>query len=138
VYATFYGLGLNNTTNGVDPNNVFNYFLIGLWRQDIVTKDGNCTSTIRRYARRQSSPGVSATAYKEGFVPRERSTGRRRRQQRPSTQTDRDDLDGTNLDRGPRCLSQGKKADYDDIVTMGLALSNDGKPVPSHATNTCG
>ena len=25
--------------------------------------------------------------------------------------------------------------DYDDIVTMGLALSNDGKPVPSQATN---
>src|SRR5207247_10945751 len=35
-------------------------------------------------------------------------------------------------------LSQGKKADYDDILTMGLALSNDGKPVPSLAGNVAG
>ena len=31
-----------------------------------------------------------------------------------------------------------KKEEYDDIVTMGLALSNDGKPVPSQARTTCG
>ena len=30
------------------------------------------------------------------------------------------------------------KQDYDDIVTMGLPLSNDGKPVPSQAINACG
>ena len=35
-----YGLGLNVTTNGNDPNNVFNYFLIAYGGQDIVTKDG--------------------------------------------------------------------------------------------------
>src|SRR5271169_961569 len=35
-----FGLGLNVTTNGVDPNNVFNYFLIAYGGQDIVTKDG--------------------------------------------------------------------------------------------------
>src|SRR5437762_13580793 len=35
-----FGLGLNTTTNGVDPNNVFNYFLIAYGGQDIVTKDG--------------------------------------------------------------------------------------------------
>src|SRR5215831_9645934 len=35
-----YGLGLNTTTNGVDPNNVFNYFLIAYGGQNIVTKDG--------------------------------------------------------------------------------------------------
>jgi multiple sugar transport system substrate-binding protein len=28
--------------------------------------------------------------------------------------------------------------DYNDIVTMGLALSNDGKPVPSQAGSLCG
>ena len=32
-----YGLGLNVTTNGVDPNNVFNYFLIAYGGGDIVT-----------------------------------------------------------------------------------------------------
>src|SRR6516225_5640143 len=35
-----YGLGLNVTTNGGDPNNAFNYFLIAYGGQDIVTKDG--------------------------------------------------------------------------------------------------
>src|SRR5262250_96879 len=28
--------------------------------------------------------------------------------------------------------------DYNDIVTMGLALSNDGRPVPSQAGSLCG
>ena len=42
------------------------------------------------------------------------------------------DLDGT-ISTEVAVLSQGKKEDYDDIVTMGLALSNDGKPVPSLA-----
>src|SRR5262249_30765546 len=35
-----YGIGLNVTTNGNDPNNVFNYFLIAYGGQDIVTRDG--------------------------------------------------------------------------------------------------
>ena len=35
-----YGLGLNVTTNGVGPNNVFNYFVIAYGGQDLVTKDG--------------------------------------------------------------------------------------------------
>jgi len=44
------------------------------------------------------------------------------------------DLDGT-ISTEVAVLSQGKKDDYDDIVTMGLALSNDGKPVPAQADN---
>jgi len=47
------------------------------------------------------------------------------------------DLDGT-ISTEVAVLSQGKKGDYDDIVTMGLVLSNDGKPVPSHGLNGCG
>src|SRR5258708_1978269 len=35
-----YGLGLNVTTNGNDPNFVFNYFLIAYGGKDIVTEDG--------------------------------------------------------------------------------------------------
>jgi len=35
-------------------------------------------------------------------------------------------------------LSQGKKDDYDDIVTMGLPLSNDGMPVASPVGSLCG
>jgi multiple sugar transport system substrate-binding protein len=44
------------------------------------------------------------------------------------------DLDGT-ISTEVAVLSQGKKEDYDSIVTMGLALSNDGKPVPSQVNS---
>ena len=35
-----YGLGFQVTTQGNDPNNLFNYFLIAYGGKDIVTKDG--------------------------------------------------------------------------------------------------
>ena len=47
------------------------------------------------------------------------------------------DLDGS-LSTEVAVLSQGKKAEYDDIITMGLPLGNDGKPVPSQAGSLCG
>jgi multiple sugar transport system substrate-binding protein len=131
-----YGLGLNTTTNGVDPNNVFNYFLIAYGGQNIVTKDGKLhldDPQVREAAIKALT--YPATAYKEGFVP-------------PGAINWNDaddnnafhakqivmDLDGT-ISTEVAVLSQGKKDDYDDIVTMGLALSNDGKPVPSQANN---
>jgi multiple sugar transport system substrate-binding protein len=134
-----YGLGLNVTTNGGDPNNVFNYFLIAYGGQDIVTKDGKLhldDPKVREAAVKALT--YPATAYKEGFVP-------------PGAINWNDaddnnafhakqivmDLDGT-ISTEVAVLSQGKKEDYDDIVTMGLALSNDGKPVPSQAGPVCG
>jgi multiple sugar transport system substrate-binding protein len=134
-----YGLGLNVTTNGNDPNNVFNYFLIAYGGQDIVTKDGKLhldDPKVREAAIKALT--YPATAYKEGFVP-------------PGAINWNDaddnnafhakqivmDLDGT-ISTEVAVLSQGKKDDYDDIVTMGLPLSNDGKPVPSQAVNGCG
>jgi len=133
-----YGLGLNVTTNGNDPNFVFNYFLIAYGGQDIVTKDGKLhldDPKVREAAIKALT--YPATAYKEGFVP-------------PGAINWNDaddnnafhakqivmDLDGT-LSTEVALLSQGKKDDYDDIVTMGLALSNDGKPVPSLAASAC-
>ena len=133
-----YGLGLNTTTNGVDPNNVFNYFLIAYGGQNIVTKDGKLhldDPQVREAAIKALT--YPATAYKDGFVP-------------PGAINWNDaddnnafhakqivmDLDGT-ISTEVAVLSQGKKEDYDDIVTMGLALSNDGKPVPSQANNPC-
>jgi multiple sugar transport system substrate-binding protein len=129
-----YGLGLNVTTNGVDPNNVFNYFLTAYGGQGIVTKDGRLhldDPKVREAAIKALT--YPATAYKEGFVP-------------PGAINWNDaddnnafhakqivmDLDGT-ISTEVAVLSQGKKEDYDDIVTMGLALSNDGNPVPSQA-----
>jgi multiple sugar transport system substrate-binding protein len=134
-----YGLGLNVTTNGNDPNNVFNYFLIAYGGQDIVTKDGRLRlddPKVREAVIKALT--YPTTAYKEGFVP-------------PGAINWNDaddnnafhakqivmDLDGT-ISTEVAVLSQGKKEDYDDIVTMGLALSNDEKPVPAQADNATG
>ena len=35
-----YGIGFQVTTNGVDPNALFNYFLIAYGGHNVVTKDG--------------------------------------------------------------------------------------------------
>src|SRR5256885_1217156 len=129
-----YGIGLNVTTNGGDPNNVFNYFLIAYGGQGIVTKDGKLhldDPRVREAALKALT--YPAIAYKEGFIP-------------PGAINWNDaddnnafhakqivmDLDGT-ISTEVAVLSQGKKEDYDNIVTMGLAQSNDGKPVPSQA-----
>src|ERR1700726_3966046 len=134
-----YGLGFNVTTNGNDPNAVFNYFLIAYGGQDLVTKDGKLhldDPKVKEAAIKALT--YPATAYKEGFVP-------------PGAINWNDaddnnafhakqivmDLDGT-ISTEVAVLSQGKKGDYDDIVTMGLPLSNDGKPVPSEALHTGG
>src|SRR5436190_9275301 len=127
-----YGLGLNVTTNGVDPNNVFNYFLHAYGGGEIVTKDGKLhldDAKVRQAV--VQAVTYPATAYKEGFVP-------------PGAINWNDaddnnafhakqivmDLDGT---ISTEVAMIQKNQDYRDAVTMGLALSNDGKPVPSQA-----
>ena len=134
-----YGLGLNVTTNGNDPNNVFNYFLLAYGGQDIVTKDGKFHPDDPQVKEAVIKALIyPTTAYKEAFVP-------------PGAINWNDaddnnafhakqivmDLDGT-ISTEVAVLSQGKKEDYDDIVTMGLALSNDGKQVPAQAVSACG
>jgi multiple sugar transport system substrate-binding protein len=133
-----YGLGLQVTTNGNDPNNVFNYFLVAYGGQDVVTKDGKLhldDPKVREAAIKALT--YPATAYKEGFVP-------------PGAVNWNDaddnnafhakqivmDLDGT-ISTEVAVLSQGKKDEYEDIVTMGLPLSNDGKPVPTQIVSGC-
>src|SRR6266403_1178983 len=127
-----YGLGLNTTTNGGDPNAVFNQFLIAYGGEGIVTKEGKLRLDDPK-VREATIKALTypAVAYKDGFVP-------------PGAINWNDaddnnafhakqivmDLDGT-ISTEVAVLSQGKKEDYDNIVTMGLALSNDGKPVPS-------
>jgi len=132
-----YGLGFQTTTNGVDPHFVFNNFLIAYGGQDIVTKDGKLhlddPKVKEAVIKAMTYP---TTAYKEGFVP-------------PSAINWNDaddnnafhakqivmDLDGT---LSTEVAIFNKKEDYNDIVTMGLPLSNDGKPVPSSAGVGCG
>ncbi len=65
-----YGLGLNVTTNGNDPNNVFNYFLTAYGGQDIVTQDGKLHVDDPKVKEAViKALTYPTTAYKEGFVP---------------------------------------------------------------------
>jgi multiple sugar transport system substrate-binding protein len=131
-----YGLGLQVTTNGNDPNNVFNYFTIAYGGQGIVSKDGKLhidDPAVREAVIKAMT--YPTTAYREGFVP-------------PSAINWNDaddnnafhaktivmDLDGT---ISTEVAIIKNKQEYDDIVTMGLPLSNDGKPVPAQAANAC-
>jgi len=132
-----YGLGFQVTTNGNDPNALFNYFLIAYGGQDIVTRDGKLhldDPKIREAAIKALT--YPTTAYKEGFVP-------------PGAINWNDaddnnafhakqivmDLDGT---ISTEVAVIHKEEDYRNIVTMGLPLSNDGNPVASQVTSAFG
>jgi multiple sugar transport system substrate-binding protein len=132
-----YGLGFQVTTNGVDPNSTFNNFLIAYGGQNIVTSDGKLhldDPQVREAA--ITALAYPTAAYKEGFVP-------------PSA-INWNDADDNNAFHARQIVMDldgsistevaifNKKEDYDDIVTMGLPLSNAGKPVPSQARTTCG
>ena len=131
-----YGLGFQVTTNGGDPWAFFYQFLIAYGGRNIVTKDGKLhpdDPQVREAVIKALT--YPTTAYKEGYVP-------------PSAINWNDaddnnafhskltvmDLDGS-LSTEVAIIKD--KQDYDDIVTMGLALSNDGKPVPSGAGSFC-
>src|SRR5437660_2317110 len=133
-----YGIGFQLNTTGNDSNLLFDYFLIAYGGQGIVGNDGQLHLDDPKVPEAAiKALTYPTTAYKDGFVP-------------PGAINWNDaddnnafhakqivmDLDGT-ISTEVAVLSQGKKEDYDDIVTMGLALSNDGKPVPSSANNGC-
>src|SRR5215469_4748332 len=131
-----YGLGFQVTTNGVDPNFVFNNFLIAYGGIDVVTKDGKLhldDPKVKEAAIKALT--YPTTAYKEGFVP-------------PSA-INWNDADDNNAFHAKTIVMDldgsistevaiiKKQQDYDDIVTMGLALSNEGAPVPSQQGSLC-
>jgi len=126
-----YALGMQPTTSGPNDGNVlFHHFLIAYGGNGIVTKDG-----VAHLDDPQVKEAVIkaltyiTTAYKEGYVP-------------PGALSwnDADDnnafhakqlimnLDGT---ISTELTLYHKKAEYDDIVTMGLPLDNAGNPIPS-------
>jgi multiple sugar transport system substrate-binding protein len=128
-----YGLGMQVTANGVDPNALFNYFLIAYGGNDIVTKDGRLhldDPQVRAAAIKALA--YPATAYKQGYVPAGAINW-----------NDADDnnafhsrqivmdLDGT---ISTEVAMFADKEAYNDIVTMGLPLSNEGKPLPAQLT----
>src|SRR5215475_14434132 len=127
-----YGLGFQVTTNGVDPNFVFDYFLLAYGGQNIVTKDGKLhldDPTVKEAVLKALT--YPTTAYKEGFVPPGAVNWNDADDNNAfHAKTIVMDLDGT---ISTEVAIFNKKEDYNDIVTMGLALSNDGKSVPSSA-----
>jgi multiple sugar transport system substrate-binding protein len=128
-----YSMGLQVTANGVDPNALFDNFLIAYGGKDIVTKDGQLHLDDPKVKEAViKALTYPATAYKQGYVPAGAINW-----------NDADDnnafhsrqivmdLDGT---ISTEVAMFADKEAYNDIVTMGLPLSNDGKPVPSQLT----
>jgi multiple sugar transport system substrate-binding protein len=131
-----YAMGFQLNTTGNDCNALFNSFLIANGGQGIVTDDGKLhldDPQVREAAIKALT--YPTTAYKEGFVP-------------PGA-INWNDADDNNAFHGKQIVMDldgslstevaiiKKQQDYNDIVTMGLALSNDGKPVPSQAGSLC-
>ena len=132
-----YAFGFQLNTTGNDSNSLFNSFLIANGGQDIVTPDGKLhldDPQVREAALRALT--YPTTAYKEGFVP-------------PGA-INWNDADDNNAFDGKQIVMDldgslstevaiiKNQPDYNDIVTMGLPLSNDGKAVPSQAGSLCG
>ncbi|MBV9018588.1 MAG: carbohydrate ABC transporter substrate-binding protein [Alphaproteobacteria bacterium] len=132
-----YGLGFQLTTNGNDPNNVFNYFLIAYGGQDIVTKDGKLhLDDPKVKAAAIKALEYPTTAYKQGFVPPGAINWNDADDNNAfHAKTIVMDLDGT---ISTEVAIAKNEQDYSDIVTMGLPLSNDGKPVPAQAAGGYG
>ena len=125
-----YGLGYQLTTNGVDPINTFNAWMVAYGGQDLVTPDGKLHTDDPKVkvAAVQAIKSLTS-AFKDGYVP-------------PSCVNWNDaddnnafhsklmvmDFDGT---ISTEVALYHDKEQYDDILTHGLPLSNDGKELPS-------
>src|SRR5215467_6032067 len=121
-----YAYGYQLTANGVDPIATFNAFLIAYGGQNLVTPDGKL-NTDDPQVRAAAAKALErlTTPYKEGYVP-------------PGVINWNDaddnnafhaklmvmDFDGT---ISTEVAIYDKKEDYNDIVTKGLPLGNDGK-----------
>src|SRR5215469_7314142 len=131
-----FGLGFQVTTQGNDPNALFCYLTIAYGGKDIVTKDGKLHADdpkVREAVIKALT--YPTTAYKEGFIP--------------SGAINWNDADDNNAFHAKQIVMDldgtistevamfAEKDEYNDIVTMGLPLSNEGKPVPSQAGMGC-
>src|SRR5215469_11138559 len=132
-----YGIGFQLNTTGNDSNARFNDFIIAYGGQDIVTKDGKLhldDPKVRTAAIEALT--YPAIAYKEGFVP-------------PGA-INWNDADDNNAFHAKQIVMDIERSlstevaiiknqqDYNDIVTMRLPLSNDGKTVPVEQGSLCG
>src|SRR5215469_321547 len=125
-----YAYGYQLTANGVDPGVLFQAFLMAYGGKDLVTSDGKL-DTEDPHIREAAIKAIEklTTPYKKGYVP-------------PGVVNWNDaddnnafhsklmvmDFDGT---ISTEVALYHKKEEYDDILTHGLPLSNDGKELPS-------
>ena len=123
-----YAYGYQLTANGVDPIATYNAFMIAYGGKDLVTPDGRL-HTDDPQVRAAAAKAIErlTTPFKQGYVP-------------PSCVNWNDaddnnafhsklmvmDFDGT---ISTEVAIFDKKEDYDAIVTRGLPLGNDGKPL---------
>jgi multiple sugar transport system substrate-binding protein len=125
-----YAYGYQLTANGADPIIIFNAFLIAYGGKDLVTPNGKA-NTDDPQVRAAVAKAIErlTTPFKKGYVP-------------PSCVNWNDaddnnafhaktmvmDFDGT---ISTEVAVYDKKELYDDIVTRGLPLGNDGKELPA-------
>jgi len=125
-----YGMGYQLTATGVDPINTFNAWMIAYGGQGLITPDGKLHSDDPHVKEAVIKTIINLSdAYKDGYVP-------------PGciNWNDADDnnafhsklmvmdFDGT---ISTEVALFHDKEQYDDILTMGLPLSNDGKQLPA-------
>ena len=125
-----YAYGYQLTANGVDPIATYNQFLIAYGGKDLVTPDGRLhTDDPQVWAAAAKALERLTTPFKDGYVP-------------PSC-VNWNDADDNNAFHSklmvmyfdatisPELAVYDKKELYDDIVTRGLPLGNDGKELPA-------
>ena len=128
-----YAYGYQLTANGGDPIATFNAFMIAYGGKDFVTPDGKLHTDDPKVREAAVKAIVKLTTpYKEGYVP-------------PGVVNWNDaddnnafhsklmvmDFDGT---ISTEVALFNKKEEYDDIVTRGLPLGNDGQELPAQVT----
>lgn len=126
-----YGLGLEISTIGDDPTNTFHQWLFAYGGIGLVSHDGKLHGDdpqIKEAA--MKAINQLAKSFKDGYVPRESVTW-----------NDADDnnafhsrlvvmdFDGTLSTE--LAMIKDKKAYWEDIITLGLPLAADGKPMPA-------
>ena len=128
----FYSLGLQITSTGpADGNNMFYAFVLANGGKDFVTPDGNAHFDNEQVKEAViKSIEYTTNAFKQGYVPRG-----------VLSWNDADDnnafhakeilidFDGTISTEV--AMYHNKKVYYDEMVTQGLPMGNDGKPVPA-------
>ena len=125
-----YAYGYQLTANGVDPIATYNQFMIAYGGKDLVTPDGRLhTEDPQVRAAAAKALAKLTTPFKEGYVP-------------PGV-VNWNDADDNNAFHSKLIVMDfdgsistevaiyDKKDEYNDIVTRGLPLGNDGKPLTS-------